>query len=100
LIRALIVVIGLLAAVVCLEPTVYPDKRSVLLRVRTPEEVVESVRARSRSLGVRLAERIRSSEIELPAVSAPGSRSSSPEDVTEEEQQRLDRLVEQVTRDP
>jgi hypothetical protein len=92
-------VVGLLAAVVWFEPTFYPENRAVLLRVRTPEEVVESVRTRSRSLGVRLVERVQSSEIELPAVSAPGPRPSTPDEVTEEERERLDRLVEQVTRD-
>ena len=61
--------------------------------------MVDSVRARSRLLGVRLVERVRSSEIKLPAVGAPGRRPSTPENVTEEERERLDRLVEQVTRD-
>ncbi len=99
MIRAFIVVVALVAAAVWFEPTVYPEKRAVLLRVRTPEEVVDSVRARSRLLGVRLVERVRSSEIKLPAVGAPGRRPSTPENVTEEERERLDRLVEQVTRD-
>jgi hypothetical protein len=97
-IRTLLVVIGLVAAVVWLEPTLYAEKRSVLLRLRTPEEVVQSVRERSRALGARFADAIE--DADLPAVGAPAEKKRSSENHTTEEKDRLNRLVEQVTREP
>lgn len=97
MIRTLIVVVGLVAAVVWVEPTLYLEKRSVLLRVRTPDEVVQSVRERSRALGARFAETIE--EADLPAVGAPSPGRPSSERLTEEEKERLDRLVERVTQE-
>jgi hypothetical protein len=96
-IRTLIVVVGLLAAFVWVEPTLYLEKRSVLLRVRTSDEVVQSVRDRSRALGARFAETIE--EADLPAVGSRAPEQAPSDRLTEEEKERLDRLVERVTRE-
>jgi hypothetical protein len=98
LLRALILIGLLLAAAVWLEPTVHPEKRSVLLRLRTTEEIQQAVRAGSRTLGGRVVGAIRSQR--TPPVGAGPGKASRPEQLTERDQERLDRLIDRVTRDP
>jgi hypothetical protein len=98
LVRVLLVLGLLLGGAVFLEPTVYVEKRAMLLRLRTPDELTAAMRAGSRSLGERLIGAARSSK--PPAVGARGGRPSESEELTEQDKERLDRLVDRVTREP
>lgn len=96
MIRLVLFVGALLGAVLWLEPTVVREERVLIIRLRTADELIGAARTGSRMLGARLAERLRPSE--PPSVGAPGIRASS-EDLTPEDRDRLDRLVETVTED-
>ena len=94
--RLILVVVVLLAGAVWVEPTVYSVERAVLLRLRTPDEVQSALRSGSRSLGAKLVDSARP-ERKLPAVGAKPRPES--EDLSPQDRDRLDRLVDRVIRD-
>ncbi len=96
MIRLFGLVVLVLAAAVWIEPTVQSDERLLILRLRRPEEVIQSARERSRSWGARAADAVRSSRTPDVGAAAPDRES---ERLTGEEQRRLDRLVEEVSRE-
>ena len=84
-----------------IEPRWTSETRTLTLRVRTPDELVRGVQGAARSLGDKAAERVAGAIAEPPAVSAaPPERAAQPEQHSAEERARLDRLVEEKTREP
>ncbi len=96
MLRFIALVAVLLAAAIWLEPTLVPEDRVLVVRLRAPEEILRSMRERSRALGARVVDSVDSSP--TPAVGSGPSPSA--DRLTEAERERLDRLVEQVTREP
>ena len=97
----LLVVCG--AAFVMIEPNWAPETRTLTLRVRTASELVHGVQGAARTLGDKAAERVAGAVSEPPPVSAaPPERAAEAvsEKHSDEERARLDRLVEETTREP
>jgi hypothetical protein len=94
LIRLVLLAAGLALAVIWVEPTFAPRERTLVLRLRSTEELLDVVRERSRTLGARVVERVRGEE-EPPPVGA----NRSADELTSEDREDLDRLVEEVTED-
>ena len=100
------------AAAALIEPSWNSAGRALVLRVRSGAELGEFVRARSRALGRRAAEaleeRLGPDEADSgstpPVGAAPEIGVTSEEEplegITPGEQQGLDRLVEEATREP
>jgi hypothetical protein len=97
LIRFVLFVGTLLAALVWLEPRIVPQDRTLVLRMRTTEEVLKVARERARVLGARLTQEPRPSE--TPAVGGGDARPPA-EHFSEEERDRLDYLVQQAIEEP
>ncbi len=85
-----------LAATVWVEPTVVPDERLLILRLRDTSEVIQAARQRSRSWGARAADAVASPD--TPDVASKGPERAG--ELTEEERRNLDRLVEEINREP
>jgi ribosomal protein L14E/L6E/L27E len=98
LIRLFGLIVLVLAGAVWVEPTVVPDERLLILRLRNTQEVIAEARDRSRSWGASAIEAIRSPE--TPDVAAGRPEPQNREQHTTEERRKLDRLVEEVTREP
>jgi hypothetical protein len=103
--RLLLVILCLLTAALWVDASWNSDQRSLLLRLREGSEIVEVLRDRSRALGSRVVDRVRG---RLPAVGASrekrkeareqGSRVDG-EGITPEDQERLDRVIAETTRE-
>jgi hypothetical protein len=103
LFRFLLLLLVCGAAFVMIEPSWVSESRTLSLRVRTPSELVRGVQRAARSLGDKAAERVAGAITEPPPVSAaPPERAAEivSEKHTAEERARLDRLVEEKTREP
>jgi hypothetical protein len=103
LFRFLLLLLVCGAAFVMIEPSWASESRTLSLRVRTPAELVRDVQRAARSLGDKAAERVAGAITEPPPVSAaPPERAAEQisEKHTAEERARLDRLVEEKTREP
>ena len=99
------------AAAALIEPSWNSDGKALVLRVRSGAELGEFVRARSRALGRRAAEALgerlgpdEAGSASMPPVGA-ALETRAPEEeplegITPGEQQGLDRLVEEATREP
>jgi hypothetical protein len=97
LIRFMLFVGTLVAALVWLEPKIVRQDRALVLRMRTTEEVIQVARERARLLGVRLTQEPGPSE--TPEVGG-GDAPPPAEHFSEEERDRLDTLVQQATEEP
>ncbi len=95
MIRLLGLAVLVLAAAVWIEPTVVPDQRVLILRLRDTSEVIQAARQRSRSWGARAVDAVR-------AADTPDVASRGPErgELTEDERRSLDRLVEVINQEP
>ena len=99
--RFLLLVALLGTAFVMIEPRWAPDTRTLTLRVRSAAELVKGVQGAARSLGDKAAERVAGAVSETPPVAAaPPEKAAETEQHSEEERARLDRLVEEKTREP
>ncbi len=96
LLRLLGLAVLLLAATVWVEPTVVPDERLLILRLRETNEVIKAARQRSRSWGARAVDAVVSPE--TPDVASKGPKRAG--ELTEKERRSLDRLVEEINREP
>lgn len=110
MLRTIVILLACAAAVVWIEPRWSKADRVLTLRVRRSDELVSFVRAQSRELGQRAVDALRE-ELETPSVGSGSSdrgeepadavsRTRSIEGITRNEQQALDRLVEESTREP
>jgi hypothetical protein len=104
--RLLLVIVCLLAAAVWIDASWNSEQRSLVLRLRASSEIVETVRDHSRDLGRRVVSRVRD---HLPAVGASPPKaekrraeasSATREHITLEDQESLDRLIAEKTREP
>ena len=86
----------LLAATVWVEPTVVPDERLLILRLRDTSEVIQAARQRSRSWGARAVDAVGSPD--TPDVASRGPERAG--ELTKEERRSLYRLVEEINREP
>ncbi len=97
--RLLFLLVLLGAAFLLVEPNWEPKTLTLTLRVRTPVELVKSVQATARAMGDKAAERVAGVASDPPPVStAPPERAV--EQFSADERARLDRLVEEKTREP
>ena len=96
--RYLLLGLLLLSLVLMVEPTWNSSRKTLSLRIRDGAELMMMVRRQARSLGERMVEA--TDEDELPSVSAgPRRMPTDPgERLTDSEQRRLDRLIEEKTR--
>jgi hypothetical protein len=99
LIRLVLLAASLALAVIWIEPTYSPRERTLVLRLRSSQELLDVVRERSRTLGARVVERVRG-ESDEQKEPPPVGANRSPDDLTTEDREDLDRLVEEVTEDP
>jgi len=98
-IRYLLLGLLLLSVVLMVEPSWNSSRRTLSLRIRDGAELAMMVRRQARSLGERMVEA--TDEEELPSVSAgprplPRERGDQ---LTTADQMRLDRLIEEKTRE-
>jgi hypothetical protein len=98
-IRYLLLGLLLLGVGVMVEPDWDSSRKTLSLRIRDGAELAMIVRKRARSLGERMVEA--TDEDELPSVSAgPRPMPREPGDrLTDADQRRLDRLIEEKTRE-
>ena len=96
MIRLLGLAVLLLATTVWVEPTVVPDERLLILRLRDTSEVIQAARQRSRSWGARAVDAVRSPA--TPDVASKGPERAG--ELTEKERRSLDLLVEEINREP
>jgi len=87
------------AAVIWIEPRWDESERTLVLRVRSTDELLGAVRARSRELGREAADEF-GERFGLPDVAArDGGLAEGVEDISASEQRRLDRLIEEKLRE-
>ncbi len=91
----LILIVG--AFVVWVEPSWYANQRALTLRLRQGDEIVGLIRERARDLGQR-AIRAASEAPSPPAVGA-GPPSASPDKLTRDDREALNRLIEKKIRE-
>ena len=105
MLRLLLVILCLLTAAIWVDASWNSDQRSLVLRLREGSEIVQVLRDRSRALGSRVVDRVRD---QLPAVGASREKRKEArkqasrvagEDITPEDQERLDRLIAETTRE-
>jgi hypothetical protein len=103
--RLLLVILCLLTAVIWVDASWSSEQRSLVLRLREGSEIVEVLRDRSRALGSRVVDRVRD---RLPAVGASRDERkkarkradrAAGEGITSEDQEKLDRLIAETTRE-
>ena len=100
--RLLFLLLLLGTAFVLIEPRWSPDSRTLTLRVRSAAELAAVVQSTARSLGDKAAERVVSGASSPPPVASapPESAAHVGESHSDAERARLDRLVEEKTREP
>jgi hypothetical protein len=87
------------AAAIWIEPRWMASERTLLLRVRSADELLGAVRARSRELGREAADAV-GERLGLPDVAARVRGDDEPaEQISPAEQRRLDRLIEEKLRE-
>jgi hypothetical protein len=92
--RVLFLAIALAAAAVCIEPALDRDGRTLSLRLRGLEEIARVVTR----LGTDLVGRAASALDRDTATPAVASGPREPEQITEADRQKLDRLIEEKLR--
>jgi hypothetical protein len=101
--RLLFLLLLLATAFVLIEPRWSPETRTLTLRVRTSEDLFGVVQSTARSLGDKAVERV------VGAVNAPPPVASAPpesavthtgESHSDADRARLERLVQEKTREP
>ena len=98
--RLLLLVLLAAAAFVLIEARWAPDSLTLTLRVRTAKELVAATQGTARQLGARAIERVVGGE--TPAVSAPppsAPPAADAESLREADRARLNRLVEEKSRE-
>ena len=97
MLRALVLMVMAVLLAVWIAPTWNKGERTLVLRVREPEEIRTALGRAARSLG----ERMLSSAVEdrKPPPVATGPRRVPQERLTEEDRARLDKLVEDRLRE-
>lgn len=101
--RLLFLLLLLATAFVLIEPRWAPESRTLTLRVRSAAELVGVVQHAARDLGDKAAERVVNGASSPPPVaSAPpeSAATRTAESHSDAERARLDRLVEEKTREP
>jgi hypothetical protein len=110
--RLLLLLVAFGAAAIWIDWDLDREQRSLTLRLRSTEELVESVRDRSRDLGRRVVTGTRERLAPVGAEPPAGEPSSSAgpavaqrtapvppgEHITPQEQERLDRVIAETTR--
>jgi hypothetical protein len=99
-IRLLLLVLLVAAAFVMIEARWSPESLTLTLRVRTGKELIAATQGRARQLGERAMERVVRDE--TPAVAAPPPERAAPSDtesLRESDRARLNRLVEEKSRE-
>jgi len=96
--RLLFLVLLVAAAFVLIEARWSPDSMTLTLRVRSGKELVAATQGTARQLGERAMERVVSDESQTPAVAAPPPE-RAPESLRESDRERLNRLVEEKSRE-
>ena len=96
--RLLLLIVLAAAAFVMIDARWAPDTRTLTLRVRTAKELMGVAQGTARELGDRAMQRV--VEDGTPAVgSAPPRREEPAESLPASDRQRLDRLVQEKTRE-
>jgi len=100
--RLLFLIVLAAAAFVMIDARWAPDSRTLTLRVRTARELMGVAQGTARELGDRAVERIVREN--TPAVAAPppvrsDQPESAPERLAPSDRERLDRLVQEKTRE-
>ena len=97
--RLLFLIVLAAAAFVLIDARWAPDTRTLTLRVRTAKELLGVAQGTARELGDRAMQRV--VEDGTPAVASPPPRREEPaaESLPASDRQRLDRLVQEKTRE-
>jgi len=99
--RFLFMLLLLATAFVLIEPHWSADSRTLSLRVRDASELFGVVQSTARSLGDKAAERVVGGITQPPPVaSAPPESAATGESHSDADRARLDRLLEEKTREP
>ncbi len=96
--RLIVLLVAAGAAAIWIEPRWMASERTLVLRLRSSDELVGAVRARSRALGREAADRI-GERIRLPDVASRDEEAEPAERISPDEQRRLDRLIEEKLRE-
>ena len=96
--RLLLLIVLAAAAFVIIDARWAPDTRTLTLRVRTAKELMGVAQGTARELGDRAMQRVVE---DTPAVGSPPPRREEPaaESLPASDRQRLDRLVQEKTRE-
>jgi hypothetical protein len=99
--RLLLLILLAVAAFVLIEARWSPESLTLTLRVRTAKELVAATQGRARQLGERAMERVVGQETP-PVAAAPPARppEAAAESLRESDRARLNRLVEEKSREP
>jgi hypothetical protein len=103
LFRLLFLLLLLATAFVLIEPRWSPETRTLTLRVRSSEDLLGVVQSTARSLGDKAVERVVESVNSPPPVASAPPESAAAhtgESHSDADRARLDRLVEEKTREP
>lgn len=99
MLRLLVLLVAAAAAAIWIEPRWEASERTLVLRLRSSDELVGALRARSRALGREAADRL-GERLGLPDVAARAAEREAPtEQISPSEQRRLDRLIEEKLRE-
>ena len=98
MLRLFVLLVAAGAAAIWIEPRWVASERTLVLRVRSADELVGAVRARSRELGREAAGKL-GERLGLPDVASGKGEAEPAERISPEEQRRLDRLIEEKLRE-
>ncbi len=99
MLRFLLILLACAAAAAWIEPRWSAEDRALTLRLRSNDELVRIMRAQSRSAG-QWAIQALTDRLDTPPVGAPAREpDESAERITRGEQEQLDRLIEEKTRE-
>ncbi len=95
MLRLLVLLVAAGAAAIWIEPRWESSERTLVLRLRSGDELFAVLRARSRSLGREAAAEL-GERLGLPDVAArAGVDTPTAEEISPSDQRRLDRLIEE-----
>jgi hypothetical protein len=97
--RLLFLLLLLATAFVLVEPRWSPDSRTLTLRVRDAAELFGVLRSTARSLGDKAADRVMSGVSAPPPVASAPPETHTGEEHSDEQRERLNRLLEEKTRE-